>query len=119
VAQYGADCALVSTAWNWGQYYVKAVQQVLDGTWNNTPYWGGMEDDGIILSSFHKSVPAEVKDKVLAEQAKLAKGEDTIFAGPLMDQAGKTLWKEGEQASDQDLLTMRVLVKGVSGKIPQ
>ena len=119
VAKYGADCALVSTTWNWGQWYVKAVQQVIDGTWNNTPYWGGMEDNGIILSSFSKDVPADVKKKVLAEQAKLAKGEDTIFAGPLYDQAGKELWKAGEQATDNDLLTMRVLVKGVSGKLPQ
>ena len=119
VAKYGADCALVSTVWNWGQYYVKAVEDVLNGTWNNTPYWGGMEDNGIILSSFNKSVPEDVKAKVLAEQAKLAAGEDKIFAGPVMDQNGKVLWKEGEQASDKDLLTMRVLVKGVSGKIPQ
>ena len=119
VAKYGVDCALVSTTWNWGQWYVKAVQQVMDGSWNNTPYWGGMEDDGIILSSFHESVPAEVKEKVLAEQAKLAGGEDNIFAGPVLDQSGKELWKAGEKASDQDLLTMRVLVKGVAGKIPE
>ena len=119
VAQYGAKCALVSTTWNWGQFYVKAVEQVLDGTWNNTPYWGGMEDNGIIMSSFNASVPAEVKEKVLAEKAKLENGQDTIFAGPLYDQNGKALWKDGEQATDMDLLTMRVLVKGVSGKIPQ
>jgi len=114
-----ADCALVSTTWNWGQWYVKAVEQVMDGTWSNVPYWGGMEDNGIIMSSFSKDVPAEVKKKVLAEQAKLAKGEDKIFAGPLFDQGGKELWKVGEQATDKDLLTMRVLVKGVSGKIPE
>jgi basic membrane lipoprotein Med (substrate-binding protein (PBP1-ABC) superfamily) len=91
VAHYGVDCALVSTTWNWGQYYVKAVQQAIDGSWNNTPYWGGMEDDGIILSSFHSSVPSEVKQKVLAEQARLAGGEDTIFAGPVLDQQGNEL----------------------------
>jgi len=119
VAHYGVDCALVSTTWNWGKWYVKAVQQVMDGTWSNTPYWGGMEDEAIILSSFNKSVPADVKEKVRAEQAKLAKGADDIFAGPVLDQNGKELWKAGEKATDQDLLTMRVLVKGVSGKIPQ
>ena len=119
VAKYGVDCALVSTTWNWGQWYEKAVQQAMDGTWNNTPYWGGMEDEGIILSSFNDSVPAEVKEKVLAEQAKLAQGEDNIFAGPVLDQDGKELWKTGEKATDKDLLTMRVLVKGVSGKIPE
>jgi basic membrane protein A len=119
VAKYGVDCALVSTTWNWGQWYVKAVQQVIDGTWNNTPYWGGMEDEAIILSSFNDQVPAELRDKVLAEQAKLAKGQDDIFAGPVLDQNGKELWKAGEKATDQDLLTMRVLVKGVAGKIPE
>lgn len=119
VAKYGAECALVSTTWNWGQWYVKAVEQVIRGTWNNTSYWGGMEDNGIILSSFNKSVPVGVKEKVFAEKAKLEKGNDTIFAGPLFDQKGKELWKEGEQATDKDLLTMRVLVKGVAGKLPQ
>lgn len=118
VANYGADCALLSTIWNWGQFYVSAVNQVLDGTWTNTPYWGGMEDDGILLSSFHSSVPAEIKKKVLAERDKMVDG-DRIFAGPLMDQQGKMLWKEGEQATDKDLLTMKVLVDGVFGKIPQ
>ena len=119
VAKYGADCALVSTTWNWGQWYVKAVEQVMNGTWSNTPYWGGMEDNAILLSSFHKDVPAGVKEKVLAEKARFEKGEDDIFAGPVLDQDGKELWKAGEKASDTDLLTMRVLVKGVSGKIPQ
>jgi hypothetical protein len=78
-----------------------------------------MEDDAIIMSSFSFSVPTDVKQRVLAEKAKLEKGEDTIFAGPLYDQQGKELWKAGEQATDMDLLTMRVLVKGVAGKIPQ
>lgn len=119
VAKYGAKCALVSTTWNWGQWYVKAVEQAMNGTWTNTPYWGGMEDKGIIMSSFNTSVPADVKEKVLAEMATLEKGQDTIFAGPLLDQKGKELWKAGEQATDKDLLTMRVLVKGVAGKIPE
>ncbi len=78
-----------------------------------------MEDDGIIMSSFNKSVPEEVKKKVMAEQAMLKAGKDTIFAGPLYDQNGKVLYKAGEQATDMDLLGMRVLVKGVSGKIPE
>ena len=60
-----------------------------------------------------------MKQKVLAEQARLAGGQDTIFAGPVLDQEGNELWKAGEQATDEDLLTMRVLVKGVAGTIPE
>lgn len=119
VAQYGADCALVSTTWNWGQWYVKAVEQVMNNSWTNEPYWGGMEDNAIQLASFNAAVPKAVQDKVLAEQEKLKNGQDMIFAGPLSDQKGQPLWKAGEQATDKDLLTMRVFVEGVVGKIPQ
>jgi hypothetical protein len=43
---------------------------------------------------------------------------DNIFAGPLKDQSGKEKIAVGQKASDPDLLTMRWLVEGVSGKIP-
>ena len=118
VTKYGADCALVSTTWNWGPYYAQVVDQVVNGSWSNTPYWGGIGDNAVLLSSFNKNVPADIKDKVLAEKARVEKDDD-IFAGPVLDQDGKEIWKQGEKATDTDLLTMRVLVKGVSGKIPQ
>ena len=55
----------------------------------------------------------------MAEMEKLKKGEDAIFAGPISAQDGKLLYAEGASASDKDLLTMQVLVKGVNGKLPQ
>jgi basic membrane lipoprotein Med (substrate-binding protein (PBP1-ABC) superfamily) len=118
-ARYGADCVLTSSVFNWGPIYVDKVQQVLDGTWKADAYWGGFDRNNIILSDFHASVPEEVRQKVLAAKAKLVAGEDDIFAGPIYDQDGKLMIAEGQQASDQDLLTMRWLVKGVSGSIPQ
>ncbi len=117
-ARYGADCALLSTVWNWGPIYVDTVQAVLDGTWKPGEYWGGFDRENIVLSDFHASVPEEVRRKVLAEKEKLASGEDDIFAGPLYDQAGTLMVPEGGKASDKDLLTMRWLVRGVSGSIP-
>ena len=62
---------------------------------------------------------ASVRRKVLAAKQKLEAGEDDIFAGPLYDQDGQLMVPEGQKASDKDLLTMRWLVKGVSGSIPQ
>ena len=117
--QFGANCALLSTMFNWGPYYVETVKQVADGTWTSREYWGGFDKEGIQLSPFGKEVPKDVQDKVLAEMKKLQDGEDSIFAGPVHGQDGKLLYKEGEKASDGDLLSMRVLVKGVSGSIPQ
>lgn len=115
----GADCALVSSVFNWGPYYVETVQAVMDGTWKMRQYWAGFEKEGIILSQFGKDVPADVQEKVLAEKAKLVAGKDHIFAGPIMDQKGKMLIAEGSSASDKDLLSMQVLIKGVKGSIPK
>lgn len=119
VFEAGADCALVSTIWNWGVFYTGAVKEVLDGKWKADEYWGGMEVDGIVMSHFHDDVPAEVRKKVMAERDRLAAGNDDIFAGPVYNQKGEAIVKDGEKASDKDLLTMRWLVKGVKGAVPE
>lgn len=113
-----APCALVSTEWNWGVYYVDAVKRVMNGTWRPAEVWWGFEKNGIKLSPFNPSVPKEVREKVIAEKRLLEKGVDNIFAGPIKDQSGKVVIPAGEKASDKDLLTMRWLVEGVSGRIP-
>ena len=113
-----APCALVSSEWNWGVYYVDAVKRAMAGTWRPAEVWWGFEKEGIKLSPFNASVPETVRQKVMAEKALLEKGEDNIFAGPLKDQSGKEIIPAGKKAADPDLLTMRWLVEGVSGKIP-
>ncbi len=117
-ARHGAECALVSSIWNWGPIYVDKVKQVMNGTWQVSEYWGGFESNNMQLSPFHGSVPQEVVEKVTAARDKLEQGVDTIFAGPLYDQSGKIMIPEGSQASDKDLLTMRWLIQGVKGSIP-
>jgi basic membrane lipoprotein Med (substrate-binding protein (PBP1-ABC) superfamily) len=113
-----AACALVSSEWNWGVYYVDAVKRAMAGTWKPAEVWWGFEKQGMKLSPFNAEVPREVQQKVLAEKAKLAGGMDNIFAGPLKDQSGKEKITAGQKVGDPDLLTMRWLVEGVSGKIP-
>ena len=113
-----APCALVSSEWNWGVYYVDVVKRVMAGTWKPGEVWWGFEKDGIRLAPFNKSVPQKVREKVEAEKALLKKGVDNIFAGPVRDQSGKVIIPAGKKAADKDLLTMRWLVEGVAGKIP-
>lgn len=118
-AEYGAKCALLSTLFNWGPYYVDAVRRVIDGTWTRREYFAGFDEDGVELSAFHNDVPEDVREKVLAKMREFKDGKDDSFLGPIYAQDGTLLYKEGEKASDADLLSMRVLVKGVSGSIPE
>ena len=113
-----ADCALVSSVWDWGGYYIDAVKRGMAGAWKPGEVWWGFDKGGISISPFSKAVPKDVQDKVLAVRAELETGNDTIFKGLVKDQSGKVIIEEGQQASDGDLLTMRWLVEGVSGRIP-
>ena len=74
-----APCALVSTEWNWGVYYVDAVKRVMNGTWRPADVWWGFEKNGIKLSPFNPSVPEDVRRKVLAEKKLLERGVDNIL----------------------------------------
>jgi len=114
-----APCALVSTEFNWGIYYVDAVKRAIAGTWKPAEIWWGFDKKGVVLTPFNASVPNEVRDKVLAEKAVFEKGADNIFAGPVNDQSGNEKIPAGKKANDPDLLTMRWLVEGIFGKIPE
>ncbi len=118
-AEYGADCALVSSVWIWGPIYVDKVKQVMNDNWEMEEYWGGFADGVIGLSEFHDNVPEEVREKVLAVKAQFESGEEAIFSGPLYAQNGTLMIEEGQQATDGDLLTQRWLIQGVSGSIPE
>jgi basic membrane protein A and related proteins len=113
----GAECALVSTLFNWGPYYVRTLNAVMDGSWSPGAVWTGLDGQGgqgVALSEFHPSVPLSVRKKVLSEQARLEREGDDIFAGPLYSSNGTLLVKKGETASDAELLSMQLFVRGVA-----
>ena len=117
--KYGAACALTSTTFQWGPLYVDIVKKLLAGTWKNDQVFVGFEAGGVGLAPFGRAVPKDVQRKVLALKAKMAKGDDMSFAGPIVDQAGTLRVKKGEKAPDAELLSMRWLVRGVQGALPE
>jgi len=118
-AKYGAACVLTSTTFEWGPVYVDILRKVRAGTWKNDQVFTGFEAGGVGLAPFGKAVPKAVAAKVLALRARMAKGEDMSFAGPIVDQSGAQRIQKGRKASDQELLSMRWFVKGVSGALPK
>ena len=118
-AKYGAACALTSTTLEWGPLYVDIVRNILAGTWKNDQVFVGFEAGGVGLAPFDRAVPRAVASKVLALKAKMVKGEDMSFAGPIVDQAGTLRVNKGGKATDAELLSMRWFVRGVQGTLPE
>jgi basic membrane protein A len=116
---YGPKAHLASSIINWGPYYIKATKEALDGSWKGgTGSWLGVKDGAIDIVSIAEDVPAETKAKIDEIKKGLTDGTFAIWKGPLKDNAGKEVLKDGETADDKFLSGVNFYVKGVEGKVP-
>jgi simple sugar transport system substrate-binding protein len=115
---YGPKAHLASAVINWGPYYIKATQDVLDGKWTTGQSWWGVKEGAIDLVSIADDVPAEAKAKVDEVKKGLKDGSFAIWKGPIVDQDGKELVAAGAVADDKFLTGINFYVKGVEGKVP-
>ena len=115
---YGPKAHLASAVINWTPYYIKATKDALEGTWTTGGVWWGVKEGAIDLVSVAEDVPAETKAKVDEVRAGLKAGTFSIWKGPLVDNTGKTILKDGEVADDKFLSGVMFYVKGVQGKVP-
>jgi simple sugar transport system substrate-binding protein len=115
---YGPKAHLASSIINWTPYYIKATKDALEGTWTTGGVWWGVKEGAIDIVSIAEDVPAETKAKVDEVKAGLKAGTFSIWKGPLVDNTGKTILKDGEVADDKFLSGVMFYVKGVQGKVP-
>jgi basic membrane protein A and related proteins len=113
------DAQLLAVTHQWGDYYKRRTQAVLDGTWKPLNLWGGVKEGMIRVGWFGPKVPKAVRDEVLARQQDIAAGKLRPFAGPIADNAGKAVIGKGEALTDAQILAMNYLVSGVQGKVGQ
>ena len=113
--RFAPDNWLTGAVYNWGPYYAKRIQAVLDGTWKSASYYGSIADGFTDIAPFGKSVPSSVQDKINAKKDAIKSGAYYEFQGPLMDQTGKQRVPKGSKLSLNDILGMTWFVKGVIG----
>jgi basic membrane protein A and related proteins len=115
---YGPKAHLGSAVINWAPYYVKAVADALDGKWSTGKAWWGVKEGAIDFVSVAADVPAELKGKMEKVKAGLHDGSFSIWKGPIVDNAGKTMLEKDKVADDEWLGGVKFFVKGVEGKVP-
>ncbi len=57
---FAPDTQLTSIIDNWGPYYVSRVQSLIDGTWESSDTWGGM-DTGMVEMAPFTNMPFNVQ----------------------------------------------------------
>lgn len=116
---YGPKAHLGSAVINWGPYYIKAVRDVLEGTWSgNTGHWWGVKEGAIDLVSIADDVPPQTRARIDEIKAGLKDGSFAIWKGPIVDQDGKEVLAKDQVADDRFLGGINFYVKGVEGRVP-
>ncbi len=115
--KFGPNAQLTSIVDNWAPYYIERTKAALDGTWTSTDTWSGMKDGEVVMAPY-TNMPDDVKKMAEATQAAITAGTLHPFKGPIYDQSGKLVVKEGEVLPDKDILSMNWYVKGITDTVP-
>jgi simple sugar transport system substrate-binding protein len=118
MSKFGPKAHIGSLIDNWGPYYTKRVQAVVDGSWKSEQTWAGFADNDVILGPFN-NLPDDVKAMAEGTIAKIKSGQFFVFTGPIYKQDGTLAAKEGEKIDDGTLLGLNWYVKGIDDKMPQ
>ena len=119
MAAFGPDVQLTSIMDNWGPYYVRRVQAVMDGTWTSTDTWEGIGPGMNLMAPFSAKMPADVAAEAQAAIDAIAAGTFHPFTGPINKQDGTPWLAAGEVADDGTLAGLNFYVEGIEGDIPQ
>ncbi len=113
------DAQVLAVTHQWGDYYTRRAQAVLDGSWKSASLWGGVKQGMIRVDSFGPKVPKKVADEVLARQKDIAAGRLHPFRArtALLDNEGREVLAAGKTLTDQQILGMNFLVQGVLSKL--
>ncbi len=116
--------------YNWGPYYADLVQQVRDGTWEQSwiweaPYWPDINDPdnspiGFVLGAVLGEEDTALLDQFMVDQAAFGSDPENadrlmLWQGPLNLQDGTELAAEGEWVDPLDVWFLPLLLEGMSG----
>lgn len=108
------DAYLTAPVWHHEKFLIPSIEKMIDGSWKPESYYGTMADGYMSLAPLTKNVTAEAKAKVEDIQKKIEAGEYPIFKGPIKDNKGNVVVKEGETLDRAGIWKTDYLVEGVT-----
>lgn len=115
--QFAPEAQLTATIDNWGPYYIRKVQAVIDGTWETGDYFGHMNEGAVQMAPF-TNMPADVEAEAQRIKDAISAGEYFAFTGPIRDNMGNLQLADGVVADDVHLNTMMYYVEGIDATVP-
>ncbi len=94
------NACLCSVIWNWSAYYTSAVQSIIDGTWDGSNYYGGMNENLVGITELADFCADGTAEKVKEAKKQILSGEIGVFDGVIETNEGTTVGEEGKTLDD-------------------
>ncbi len=118
MSRYAPKSHLTSVVYEWGKVYEGYLDDALHGRKSQRANWQGVAEGAVTLSPFNKVIPADIVNMVESKRQLIASGQYQVFQGPVKNQRGWVVIKEGNVPSDQDLQGMTWYAEGIDGRMP-
>jgi basic membrane protein A len=118
MSAFSSKAHLASCIANWGNYYKKAIKDVMDGTWKTERTVWGVKEGQNDLVKVADVVPDDIKKKVEEIKQGMVAGTFEVFTGPVVDNTGKERVAKGAKADQEWKDKVDFYVKGVEGQLP-
>ena len=111
---------------NWGKFYEKLVEQIIDGTWKQDEdtsdnkainYWWGMSSDVVDVVCSRK-LPLGTKRLVNMLKNSICNGNFTVFEGELHSQEGIVQADPNLRLKPEEVASIDWLAENIVGEIP-
>lgn len=108
---------LTGAEWNWAKVYTDMVKTTLDGGTIYNFVRGGLAEGFIKMSPLGPAVTDAARKQFEAIKAEIMKGGYAVIKGPMKDNRGNVIAKDGQSFVETDvaLESMNYLVEGVVG----
>ena len=122
--RFGPKSVITSIVNNWGPFYARTAESIINGTWKSEQVWEGLlpGDQGMItMAPLNKAIPipAKIIDLYNQRKAEMEAKKFTIFEGPLTNAAGKIVVPAGKAMDSDAVLGMNYFLQGVEGQLPK
>ncbi len=104
---------------DWSDYYITRVKAAMDGSWESTDTWDGIKSGMVKMAPYGDAVPQDVRDLADKVKASIVDGSFKPFQGPIKNQKGELVVKEGDELGDDILAKLNWYVEGVEGSVPK
>ena len=118
MSAFAPKAHLGSAVVNWGPYYEKAVNDMLNNTWKTSDTKWGTKEGTNDLIKINDVVTEAAKKKVDEVKSGLKAGTFNVFKGPIKDNTGKVVLEKDQVGDDAWKGKINFFVEGVEGKVP-